>query len=188
MISIRAALIPILLVFGLANGPVHADSYALSISGQKTGSQKVPEAMQLQFQGLVETPEEMKAIFGQVLEQKGYRIDPVGDTVVVVRWSGLFREGELPPRFQAQAKGGSQSKTELGFSIRLGSPAARDGEATYTIGASIANPDGEIWKGKVIYVSSSTNKNRIMRAMINRLVDVFGRDLPAASDNGVLSD
>lgn len=186
---VRAILISLILVSGLTvSGTVQADSYAAAISGHKMGTQEVPKALQLQFQGLGGTPEEMKAIFGQVLEQKGYRIDPIGDTVVVVRWSGLFRDGELPPRFQAQAKGGNQSKTELGFSIRLGSPPERDDEATYTIGASIANPDGEIWKGKIIYVSSATKKSRIMRAMIDRLVDAFGQELPEASDKGRLAD
>ncbi|WP_417516229.1 hypothetical protein [Minwuia sp.] len=158
-----------------------ADLYRTGISAQSLRQEPVPRTFKVEFQSFPDATDQMRAIFHEELQKRGFRLDEIGSTVMIVRWDGQFREIETPPRVQAQGRGGNQSRTELGFSITLGAPPAKEGEETYSMGASISDPDGEIWKGKVIVVTESQRKTAILRNLIGKLLDTIGSTISTDS-------
>lgn len=162
----------------------HADPYSVAITAERVQEVPVPKSLKVYYEGIPGPPEQMKAIFSAELERRGYRLDPISGTIVTVRWLGPFGASDKTPRFRPLGGGGSQSRTELGFAITLGRPALKDGGPTYTIGASIASSQGELWKGKVIAVTESRQKSRIMRSMIDRLVGAIGLAILPEQEQG----
>lgn len=163
---------------------VNADgAFKTTNSAQVLRTGGIDRAVKVEFDGVPGPPEKMRAIFHEELERRKFRLDPVGSTVMTIRWNGPFRDDSKIDRLKLQGKGGSQSRSELGFAIVLGEPKADEGEATYSLGASISDGAGEIWKGKVIAVTGSTQKSLILRRMIRQLLDTVGTD---AAPSGAL--
>jgi hypothetical protein len=169
-----AVTIATILLVNAIPAAVEADGYKTAVSAEVM--RPVPKRMsfKVEFDGVPGPPEKMRAIFHEEIERRKFRIDPVSEAVMVVRWGGPFRENDDAARLRLKGKGGTQSRTELGFSITLGTPATVDDEATYSLGAAIMDGAGDIWKGKVILVTASKQKSHILRQMTRQLIDSVG--------------
>lgn len=177
-ISNRGAAIALALLLSFAAGStLAADVYKTATTAQVLREGKVARNLKVEFDGIPGPPEQMRAIFHEEMERRKYRIDPVAETVMTIRWNGPFRESDRQDRLQLKGKGGNQSRTELGFSLALGSPAEEEGETTYSLGASVADRNGEVWKGKVIVVTASKQKSSILRQMTRQLLDSVGGNI-----------
>lgn len=178
------AVLPVMCCLFLTMQAFADQAYKTSNTAQVMRAGNIERALKVEFDGVPGPPEKMRAIFHEELEHRGFRLDPVSATVMTVRWDGPFREDSRVDRLKLRGQGGSQSRTELGFAIVLGSPNAGEGETTYSLGASIGDRDDEIWKGKVIAVTDSMQKSLILRRMVRQLLDTVGLDVASAGALG----
>lgn len=122
-----------------------------------------------------ETSRQLKALFHEVLEAYGYRVDPLSGTVLTFQWNGPF--GQSAPRspMQIVGEGGNRTAPKLGFNLTLAMPRTRSGDQVYTLGCSLSGDQGELWKAKAVAKSSSADTGEVARVLVGQLVHHLGR-------------
>lgn len=138
----------------------------------------LPKNLHVRLDNQIAGADKVRAIFHDVLDRRGYRIQSTSEFELLVRWDGQIEDSGFESRFRPEGRVGSNSAASLGLSIMLSSPNAREGEETYTVGCQLSDRDGHVWKAKIVAVSGDTNRTRIVRYLAERLVDAMGRELP----------
>lgn len=176
------ATMALIMVIADHNNVLAAES-KYAISSESLRALPANPTMKIEFDGISSPPENMRAIFHEEVERRNVLIDPVSETVMVVRWDGPFHENDNSARLQLEGRGGARSRTELGLVITLGTPFVAEGELTYSLGVAIEDSVGIIWKGKVIMVTASQRKSDILRQMSRRLAEYIGLAVQAVEDS-----
>lgn len=179
-VALTLLLLSAVLSAALQAPPAAAQRLAGEMKAEVVRQAALPERLHVRLDRDVAGADTVRAIFHDVLDRRGYRIDETSEFELLVRWDGQLDEDGFESRFRPEGRVGSNSAASLGLSIMLASPNAQDGEETYTVGCQLSDGTGHVWKAKIVAVSADTNRTRIVRYLAERLIDAMGQEVAPA--------
>lgn len=167
-----------------------AESFALDgrLTAESPGSAEGIHEVALRAPDTEETSVRIKAIFHDVLEAYGYRVDPLSNAVLTFQWSGPFGRNAPSSQVQAYGQGGSRTAPSLGFSLTLAMPSGRKGDLVYTLGCRLSNEQGVLWKAKAVATSASRDSARVARVLVRQLIHHLGSTVEDTGFRGPPTD
>lgn len=174
MVGCRTAMALALLAAVIPPAPALAQRLAGEMKAEVVRAAALPERLHVRLDRAVDGADTVRAIFHDVLDRRGYRIDTASDYELLVRWDGRLAGNGFQSRIRPEGRVGSNSANSLGLSILLESPAAGDGEETFTVGCLLSDASGPVWKARIVAVSADRDRERIVRFLAERLIDRMG--------------